>query len=61
MKAWKESHCVSHPAHLHTPWLYSGWLGLASPFRPELCSQSVVTSASNEGYPKVRNHGEGPY
>ena len=21
---------------------------------------SVVTSASNEGYPKVRNHGEGP-
>ena len=22
---------------------------------------SVVTSASNEGYPKVRNHGEGPY
>ena len=22
---------------------------------------SVATSASNEGYPKVRNHGEGPY
>ena len=22
---------------------------------------SLVTSASNEGYPKVRNHGEGPY
>ena len=21
----------------------------------------LVTSASNEGYPKVRNHGEGPY
>ena len=21
----------------------------------------VKTSASNEGYPKVRNHGEGPY
>ena len=21
----------------------------------------VFTSASNEGYPKVRNHGEGPY
>ena len=24
-------------------------------------SLSTTTSASNEGYPKVRNHGEGPY
>ena len=44
MKAWKESHCVSHPAHLHTPWLYSGWLGLASPFRPELCRVKQTVS-----------------
>ena len=44
MKVWKESHCVSHPAHLHTPWLYSGWLGLASPFRPELCMVKQTVS-----------------
>ena len=50
MKVWKESHCVSHPAHLHTPWLYSGWLGLASPFRPELCSQSVVKTLDSYSY-----------
>ena len=23
--------------------------------------EGVYTCASNEGYPKVRNHGEGPY
>ena len=44
IKAWKESHWVSHPAHLHTPWLYSGWLGLASPFRPELCRVKQTVS-----------------
>ena len=26
-----------------------------------LMNASLHTSASNEGYPKVRNHGEGPY
>ena len=24
---WKDSHWVSQPAHLQTPWLYRGWLG----------------------------------
>ena len=24
------------------------------------CCHTISTSASNEGYPKVRNHGEGP-
>ena len=34
--------------------LCSAWAGLAR-------LGMVFTSASNEGYPKVRNHGEGPY
>ena len=25
------------------------------------CARAVDSSVSNEGYPKVRNHGEGPY
>ena len=30
--------------------------------RPDKANYSRIgTSVSNEGYPKVRNHGEGPY
>ena len=29
--------------------------------RPAVSGNTLFCSASNEGYPKVRNHGEGPY